>query len=387
MRGPGDRGEGLRGQQLAGEPVDHVEEAVLRRLQQHLARPAANGQIGEDHRLRGVVVPVVARRGLVVPDVAAGVGVERDDRREIQVVAAAGTAVIARPRGAVAGTDVDEIGGRVVGQAVPRRAAAAVLPPLALPALEGHLHRSILEALGRIARHDEPAPRLLARGRVVGREEAADPVLAAAVADHDLALHDARRAGDAVVAAHGRSLHRPRHVAGVGVEGHQPAVEQAHIDAALIDRHAAIDRAAAVARATFGVAALHERRVPAPLERAGARVHGIHDTPGRGAVEHAVRHDWRRFDLALRAHFYRPHGLQARDVGGVDLREGTVMRLGVITPVRDPLAGRRRHQHGVVNGLGLLARERNHRGRGQCQCQQGRRESSDAHQDPLPEAS
>ncbi len=58
---PGGDGVLVGREQLAGRPVEHVEEAVLRRLQQHLARAAADLEVGQDHVLGGGVVPGFAR--------------------------------------------------------------------------------------------------------------------------------------------------------------------------------------------------------------------------------------------------------------------------------------------------------------------------------------
>ena len=378
VRRPVDRGERLGRDELTGEPVDDVEEAVLGRLQQHLARPAGDGQVGQDHLLRGVEVPVVAGGDLVMPDVVAGAGPQGDDRRQVQVIAVALATVVAAPRRAVAGADEHQVGLEVVGQPVPRRAAAAVLPPLAAPGAEGELHRAILERLGRVARDHVPAPHLLAGARVVGGEIAADAVLAAAVADEHQPFHDARRAGDAVVAADRRRLDRPLHLAGPGVEGHQPSVEQADVDAPAVECHPAVDRPATEPRAALGHRAAHERRVPFPLERAGPRVDGEHDAPRRGPVQRAIPHQGRRLDLALRADLGRPGQPEPADVAGVDLGQRAVPCLGVVAAVRDPLAGGRRQQRGVIDGP-VLAGESDGGCRTAGEGEPGRRSERDAH--------
>ena len=55
---------------------------------EHLARRAVDIDVGEDHRLGRRVVPVVAGRLLIVPDVFAGVGVQRQRGVVIQVLLA-----------------------------------------------------------------------------------------------------------------------------------------------------------------------------------------------------------------------------------------------------------------------------------------------------------
>src|SRR3546814_4010092 len=77
--------------------IDDVEETVLRCLHDHLARFAVDVQVGEDQALRRGEVPALAGRGLVVPDVVAGLGFQRHDRRQEQVVALAVAAHLAVP--------------------------------------------------------------------------------------------------------------------------------------------------------------------------------------------------------------------------------------------------------------------------------------------------
>ena len=85
---PVHRNVGLGGDERAVGPVEHVEEAVLRRLHDDLAHVAADLEVGEDHVLRRRVVPRLAGRRLVVPDQRPVVRIERDDGGEEQVVAA-----------------------------------------------------------------------------------------------------------------------------------------------------------------------------------------------------------------------------------------------------------------------------------------------------------
>ncbi len=58
---PGDLRVRLRREQLAGESIEHVEKAVLRRLHDDFARPAADVELRERHLLDGRVIPLIAR--------------------------------------------------------------------------------------------------------------------------------------------------------------------------------------------------------------------------------------------------------------------------------------------------------------------------------------
>ena len=195
--------------------------------------------------LRRRVVPRLARRRLVVPHVFAGVRLQRDDRREIEIVAAARAAQPLIPRGAIADADVEQVEFGVVGERVPHRAAAAELPPFAGPRLRRAFHRRRFEPLRGIAGDGVEAPRQLAGGGLVGGHVAAHAVLAAAVADDDLALHDARRAGDGVVLRLIDGDRLPQHLAALGVERGEPSVERPDVDAAVVQGDAPIDDVAA----------------------------------------------------------------------------------------------------------------------------------------------
>ena len=70
----------VAGDEFAIGSVDHVKETILGRLHQHLPQAAVDLDISEHDVLGGSVVPGLARRGLEVPDIFAGVGTQRDDR-------------------------------------------------------------------------------------------------------------------------------------------------------------------------------------------------------------------------------------------------------------------------------------------------------------------
>src|ERR1700689_4666021 len=98
-------------------------------MHDHLARLAVNRQIGEYEGLRRREVPGFAGIFLKVPSHASGVGIDRNDRGEEQIVATLRAANILVPRPAVARADIEEIGCRIVSNGVPRSAASAPFVP------------------------------------------------------------------------------------------------------------------------------------------------------------------------------------------------------------------------------------------------------------------
>ena len=246
MRRPVHFHVGIGREQLAGGAIEHVEESVLRRLHDHLALPAGPVQVRQHHRLHRRVVPGIGRRRLVMPHQLAVVGIDGEDRAQVQVVAAAGAAQVAVPRRAVAGADVKQIQLRVVDDRIPHRAAAADLEPLgAVPRRQRFLERLVLLRLRRIAGHRIETPRELPGFSVVGRHVSAHAVLRTAVADDHLALGDARRARDreGLCLIDGGGL--PGDFSAVGVERHEPAIEHADNHLAFVEGGAAIDHVAA----------------------------------------------------------------------------------------------------------------------------------------------
>src|SRR6266508_4952345 len=74
---PGDRCKSVGRDQLASLAVEDIEEPVFVGLHQDLALLSVDRQVSEDQLLNGIVVPLLSRRRLVVPDIGAGIGVER----------------------------------------------------------------------------------------------------------------------------------------------------------------------------------------------------------------------------------------------------------------------------------------------------------------------
>src|SRR5215471_12906731 len=70
----------LAGDELSGNAIQHVEEAVFRRMQQDLAIFAVNVQVRQDNVLGSREIPGLARCLLKIPDHLAGVRLDGDDR-------------------------------------------------------------------------------------------------------------------------------------------------------------------------------------------------------------------------------------------------------------------------------------------------------------------
>src|SRR5262249_16042218 len=96
-----------------------------------------------------------------------------DDRAQEEIVSALRAANGCVPWTAIAGPNVKNVGGVIIGHTVPNGTAAAHLPPLASPCLGRHFQFRMFEWFRRIARHRAEAPDLLARSRVVRRKESA----------------------------------------------------------------------------------------------------------------------------------------------------------------------------------------------------------------------
>ncbi len=211
--------------QFAGLGIPHIEEALLGRLHQDVAHFAVDHQVGGDQRVGVVVVPLVARHLLVVPPVLAGLGVQRDDRGDEQVVAAPGAAQFLRPGQAVAGAEIHHVGLGIVQDVVPSGRAAALLPVLvALPGGRGLLEHLVLVGLRGIARHGVETPLLLAGFRIVGRHIAAHVIFGAGVTDDDAVGGELWHLGDGVDPVRIGGLHGPDEVASLGVERLKAAV-------------------------------------------------------------------------------------------------------------------------------------------------------------------
>jgi hypothetical protein len=226
------------------------------------------------------------------------------------------------------------------------------VPVAALPRRQRALERLVLLRLRRIAGHGVEAPRQLAGLGIVGRHVAAHAVLRAAVADDDLPVRDARRAGDCVrlVLIDRRRL--PCDLAARRIDRGQPSVEHTDVDTALVERGAAIDD---VTAGDVVVLAMHFG-VVLPQLLAGARVDRVGDAPRSGRIHHAVDDQRRRLEAAVRRGFELPRETELRDIAIVDLIERTESLFVIVAAVRQPILVARvgRPQGGIVHRGFLL---------------------------------
>src|SRR6185437_11025927 len=168
--------------ELAVGAVHGIADAVAVGVQHQLLA------VDVDHDVLGhrVVIVGVVRRLLEVPLDLAGVGVERQRRIRVEVVAGAEGVVPIRAR--IADAPVDRVAAWLVGAGDPGRAAAGDFRVVvALPGLDAGL---------ALAGDGVGAPDLLLGVEVGCRDPAADAVFGAGDAGDRHVLDDQRRAGD-----------------------------------------------------------------------------------------------------------------------------------------------------------------------------------------------
>ena len=329
----------LRADQLPVGAVDHVEKAVLRRLHRHLAQLAVDLDVGENDRLGAGEIPVFLRHHLVMPFVVPGIGIDGEHRAQEQVVPFVLTAEMPHVRGSVAGADDDGLRLGIVGEAVPRVAAAAGFPELAGPGLGRHRHHAVagfvVGSRRRIGRHDVELPDLLAGLGVPGGNEPARAVIGATVADHHLAVIDARRAGDRIGRLVGvERVDAPHFLAGLRVDGDQSSVERADVELALPRGDSARRGAAAGEAGPLGV----HLRIVSPQLAAVGRVVGGDDVVDALVIEHPVDLQRARLDAAEGLEIVVPGEAELADGLVVDLRQRAVALFLPPATVAHPVA-------------------------------------------------
>ena len=341
-RRPRHRPVGVRGDQLTGRAIDHVEEAVALRAQHHLAQAAADLEVHEHALVDAVEVVHVVRRGLIRPLRHAVVGIAREERGRPLVVAGTERRI---PHAGIPGAVVEEVELRVVRDPSPHRPAAE-LPLLAGPGGDAEIAAAIRRVV-RLELRPDPhvgigpgavgAPGDLATGRVERGEPATHAHLTAAVADEHLSLHHERGHGDRLAPVDVAELRAPHLATGLRVHGDRVHVERVEVDPAVGIGGAAIDdvaagdplRRARRRRLVLPLQPARRRREVDRVEDVGVRRHDVH---------RAADDERRRLVAAQHARREAPRLAQVPDVGRGDLGEAAEPRGRVILRRHHPLS-------------------------------------------------
>src|SRR4029078_367719 len=102
------------------------------------------------------------------------------------------------PWSAIACSEIEQIGIRIVGHTVPHRAASGEFVPLTAPGVGGLFHRFIFETLLGIAGNGIEAPHLLAGFRVVCSDVSAYRIFASRITNEYFSFCNARSHRDRV---------------------------------------------------------------------------------------------------------------------------------------------------------------------------------------------
>ena len=299
-------------------------------------------EVRKNHLLRGVEVPMVVRRRLVIPRKAAAVGVQRDDRGGIQAVELGRTELTQVIRSRIRRAEIHQLQFRIVGKAVPGRAAALILRvAMRVPGLCRRRKLRIFERLPDGRRHRVKPPFEGAVHQVIGRHVAAHtpaPHVRSAVSNDDEVAGDLRCAGAGIgqlVIDDGIGF--PDLGAGRGIERVQTSVDRSDVHLALPHRHAAVDEIAA--RISGGK--IIRLGIVAPQFAAGRGVKRIDVSPGAGGVHHAVDDDRGRLLAAHRSsEIVLPGESQAVEVLRIQHRQRRVVGSVLVASARVPVLGR-----------------------------------------------
>src|SRR5438309_9985571 len=312
VRGPVDLDVRVRCDRLAVGAIQHVEEAVLMGVDEHLAHLAVDAEFGEQAFGGRVEVEAVVRHGLVIPDHFTGLGPERESTGGIQTIGAVAKGGVVRL--GIPGADIQQVELRVIRSVLPSR-PAAVLPRVRLGLVRPGLGTRFAGRGNRV-----PAPQLLPGIRIVGVDAAARGAVAAR---HPRDQHPVRNDGrnDAFVAFFPIGiLLLPDLLAGLHVEREYVRVDRLAKELALVDRRRASHERSAGRDSQRASFVLDGRAPYLPARR---------DVDGKGpvAVDH-VHDAVVNGRLRVLAHVVReaeaPDRNQASYVGLVDLLERAV---------------------------------------------------------------
>ena len=335
--GPVHVTEFIRGQHLAGCPVNLVGEAVAVKVHQDLVGlPVSIGrQVNQDAFVDAVIIPGIVWGHLIRPLGLARIRVAGKQRHRPLVV----TRPLVRIPGArISGAIVEQVKFGVVAIPAPGRAPAA-LPLLTFPG--GHAK---VFALVRLVRRRKVVtdqdfgvragairpPDLLTRVDMIRRDKPAHAKLTPTHARDDFVTHDQRHHGNGLALFDITLLDLPQLFAGLGIKGDGMGVELIKKDLAGRIGRAPIHHIAAGNR--NGVLALYGRVFPFNgIARVG-QINGIHDIRKRGHNIHGVADNQRRaFMPAQDAGRKRPGDFQALHILRGDLVQAAVASEGIVS--------------------------------------------------------
>ena len=327
--------------QLAVRGVKHVEEPVLGCLHDNtpISTVLPQGEVSQHDLLRRGVVPAITRCCLIVPAVFPGIRIDREDRREKEVVAVAvRVAHVGVPWRTVTDTDQNLIIHRVVNNRIPGSATAPVSHPSAVisPGLvrqlgEDGIGSGVIRLLLGI-RHGVEAPDQLTGFNIIGSDIAAHAQLRSTVANDHFVLEDTGRTGNGVrLALINRDL-TPNHLAGRGIQRLQATIKDTDKDFAVMHCNAAVDHVTAAFRCVLA----RNFRVIDPELFASLGIQGIHHRPGTGDIHHPVDHNRGRFCTTRLCGLVHPANTQLGERVTVDLTEPRVSLLVVGSAVGEP---------------------------------------------------
>ena len=235
----------------------------------------------------------------------------------------------------VAGTEIEQIEFRVVGEISPHRTAAAHIPArVRVPGLGGFRQFGMLKPILRVSGDGEKPPFQFARIEVIGRDISARVKLGTRIADHDhLARHLWRACAGIGAVRVDERIGSPQLLAGGGIKRYQFSIQCRHIDLALPHGNAAIDRAAASEsrRLPIGV------RVEIPLLIARGGIERIDLAEGTGGVHDAVHHDGRGLQATVGGGGIVPGDAQAGNRIDIDIVQRRIVLFAVTAACGQPV--------------------------------------------------
>ncbi len=315
-----------REERLAGDAIEFEEIAGLADMDDAGPFLAVDRQVDHRPRARHVRIPQIVMDRLVMPQIFAGLDVERDDRVAIDVRARPAAApIIGRGR---AYRHIDHAA-RLIdrGRERPLVGARTPLPAIA-PGVVIFLPRQ---------RHGLEFPELPASAHIEGALVArhADRIFRGGSADHRYVARDRRRAAiadtDIGITIDAEPLDRL--TIGRAQRDHPRAVHHQDARGRTGIARPIADAAGRDPAAGAGLGITLDRVEPDLLAGAGI---DCDDAAARGEVHRAVDHQ--RHDRVIGAHRVAPGELELRHVRAVDLLERRIARRGKIAVDRPPVA-------------------------------------------------